>query len=262
MSAIILDDAIVHYEVLGRGRPLIFLHTWIGSWRYWMPSMQSASTSHRTYALDLWGFGDSSKLISRYPIEQQLALLDGFIQYMGIQNFTLIGHGLGAILALYYAADHPKEVDRLLTIAYPMGVQSISPRLTSASPNQLADSLFGKSREMETYRSDSVKTDPQSITVSITQFGQVNWRQLPLRIQVPSLWVYGQNDPIIKFPNEKELAFIPESGHLISFEQSSHFPMLDETYTFNRLLADFLAIGSDQEMSLLYIKEEWRRRVR
>jgi CheY-like chemotaxis protein len=33
---------IVHYEVLGRGRPLIFLHGWIGSWRYWIPSMQSA----------------------------------------------------------------------------------------------------------------------------------------------------------------------------------------------------------------------------
>jgi pimeloyl-ACP methyl ester carboxylesterase len=33
----------VHYEVLGRGRPLIFLHGWVGSWRYWIPVMQAAS---------------------------------------------------------------------------------------------------------------------------------------------------------------------------------------------------------------------------
>ena len=30
MSAIILRDEIIHYEVLGRGRPVIFLHDWVG----------------------------------------------------------------------------------------------------------------------------------------------------------------------------------------------------------------------------------------
>jgi len=29
MSAVLLDDRIVHYEVLGRGRPVIFLHGWV-----------------------------------------------------------------------------------------------------------------------------------------------------------------------------------------------------------------------------------------
>ena len=61
MSAIILRDEIVHYDVLGRGRPLLFLHDWVGSWRYWIPTMQAASTSFRAYALDLWGFGDTAK---------------------------------------------------------------------------------------------------------------------------------------------------------------------------------------------------------
>ena len=61
MSAILLEQDIVHYEVLGRGRPLVFLHGWVGSWRYWIPVMQAASISFRAYALDLWGFGDSAK---------------------------------------------------------------------------------------------------------------------------------------------------------------------------------------------------------
>lgn len=262
MSAIILNDAVVHYEVLGRGRPLIFLHTWIGSWRYWIPCMQSMSTLHRTYALDLWGFGDSAKIASHYAIEQQIALLDGFVHQMGIRNFSLVGHGLGAILALYYAADHPVEVDRLMVIGYPMGNQSINPRLLSSSPLQLADWLFGKSSESNTLKSDTAKTDFQSVLSSLTQFGQVNWRQLSLRVQVPSLWVYGQHDPLIKYPGEMEIAFLPDIGHCLSFEQSGHYPMLDEPHTFNRLLTDFLAIKPDQDLRQLEVKEEWRRRIR
>ena len=42
MSVVLLDQQVVHYEVLGRGRPLIFLHGWVGSWRYWIPVMQAA----------------------------------------------------------------------------------------------------------------------------------------------------------------------------------------------------------------------------
>ncbi len=60
MSAILLDDKIVHYEVLGRGRPIIFLHGWVGSWRYWVPAMQTAAMSFRAYGIDLWGFGDTA----------------------------------------------------------------------------------------------------------------------------------------------------------------------------------------------------------
>ncbi len=60
MSAVLLDEKIVHYEVLGRGRPIIFLHGWVGSWRYWVPAMQIAAMSFRAYAIDLWGFGDTA----------------------------------------------------------------------------------------------------------------------------------------------------------------------------------------------------------
>jgi 3-oxoadipate enol-lactonase len=100
MSVVILQDEIVHYEVLGRGRPLIFLHGWVGSWRYWIPAMQAASISFRAYALDLWGFGDTAKVSDNYTLDQQVNLVDLFLQEMGIGKVALIGHGLGAIVAL------------------------------------------------------------------------------------------------------------------------------------------------------------------
>ena len=61
MSAIIIGDKIVHYEVLGRGKPILFLHGWVGSWRYWIQAMQAASTSYRAYACDMWGYGETAK---------------------------------------------------------------------------------------------------------------------------------------------------------------------------------------------------------
>ena len=79
MSALIVEDEVVHYEVLGRGRPLIFLHGWLGSWRYWIPTMQALSSEYRTYALDLWGFGDSAKVGDRYSLDAQAELLARFM---------------------------------------------------------------------------------------------------------------------------------------------------------------------------------------
>lgn len=56
MSAIHIDNRLVHYEVVGRrGAPMIFLHSWLGSWRYWLPTMEHVSERYRTFAIDFWG---------------------------------------------------------------------------------------------------------------------------------------------------------------------------------------------------------------
>ncbi|HEX7432457.1 MAG TPA: alpha/beta fold hydrolase, partial [Anaerolineaceae bacterium] len=108
MSVIVLDQEILHYEVLGHGRPIIFLHGWVGSWRYWIPTMQAVCVSFRAYALDLWGFGDSAKNAHRYTLDQQVVLLDRFMEQMGIGRVALVGHGLGAVIAMLYTLNRPE----------------------------------------------------------------------------------------------------------------------------------------------------------
>src|SRR3989337_1371311 len=102
MSAIILDGSIIHYEALGRGRPIVFLHGWVGSWRYWISAMQVASTSFRAYALDLFGFGDPAHLPVNYTLDQQALLLDNFLAEMGIGKIAIVGHGLGALVGFSF----------------------------------------------------------------------------------------------------------------------------------------------------------------
>jgi len=120
MSAILLDDKIVHYEVLGRGRPVIFVHGWVGSWRYWVPAMQACSISFRAYALDLWGFGDTARDPALYGLEQQAMLLERFLQELGIAKVALIGHGLGALIGAAFARRSSEMVDRLMCVDCPL----------------------------------------------------------------------------------------------------------------------------------------------
>lgn len=120
MSALTIDHDLVHYEVLGRGRPVILLHGWLGSWRYWIPAMQQISVRYRTYALDLWGFGESAKEPRLYGFEAQVRLLAEFMERLGISKAALVGHGLGAAIATRYALRAPDRVPRLMAISPPL----------------------------------------------------------------------------------------------------------------------------------------------
>lgn len=120
MSAITIENDLVHYEVLGRGRPVIFVHGWLGSWRYWVPTMQQLSMKYRTYALDLWGFGDSGKDASRYDFKSQVKLLNDFMEKLGISKAALVGHSLGAAICLRYASQYPDRAPRVALISAPL----------------------------------------------------------------------------------------------------------------------------------------------
>jgi pimeloyl-ACP methyl ester carboxylesterase len=262
MSAIILTDEIVHYEVLGRGRPLIFLHGWVGSWRYWIPTMQSASMICRTYALDFWGFGDTAKHAPNYTYDQQVQLLDQFLNELGIGKIALVGHDFGALIAMLFAIRYPACIDRMVLVSLPSDISTINPRLHSATVTELADWLLSRTPGSEAARAEAPKADQLAIQTSLSEIHKIQFPNLFRGVRVPYLCVYGQNDPAISLPRPDLLSALPDNSHMIVFEASAHYPMLDESSKFNRLLVDFLALGSGESPRQLQLKEEWKRRVR
>jgi pimeloyl-ACP methyl ester carboxylesterase len=263
MSAIIIDEKMVHYEVLGRGRPIIFLHGWVGSWRYWVPTMQTAAMSFRAYAIDLWGFGDSAKEPAYYSLEQQASLVDRFLQVMGIGKVAIIGHGLGALVAILFARKFPGVVDRLMVVDMPFEIKSVAGRLRNpASPADLADWLLGKDPLAEPARLDASKTDPQAIISSLNSLDAMSFMPFMDTFATPCLVVHGQGDPAVQTPEYERVQAMQETVHQVILEDSGHFPMLDESPKFNRLMNDFLALGSGESPRQLQLKEEWKRRMR
>jgi pimeloyl-ACP methyl ester carboxylesterase len=262
MSAIFLERAVVHYEVLGRGRPMLFLHDWVGSWRYWIPVMQAASSQFRTYAIDLWGFGDSARDAARYSLAQQLELVNSFLEEMGIARLALVGHGLGAILALMFARAHPDHVDRVMAVSCPMENHSISPRLDGGPMSELADWLLDHDPLADAVRLEVPKTDLQAVQKSLADLEQVDVHTLWKELETACLLVHGKNDPLVPLPITDPLADLPYMVHAVCFEQSGHYPMITEGSKFNRLVADFLALESGDSPRQLQVREEWKRRVR
>ena len=263
MSAIVIKERLVHYEVIGRGKPLVFIHGWLGSWRYWVPTMEDLSAGYRTYALDLWGFGDSDKVSGYYSINAYVDLLKDFLDNLGVGAWrpTLVGHALGGVVALQLAAQAPEMVERVMGVSVPLIGAAIHRSLATFSGNGDALARLGTRRarfpevEMEMH-----KTDMSAVTQSTQSVMESDLRQTLSPLTIPVLLVYGDDDPLIAPAQQEWLPSHASNVRAIFLNGVRHFPMLEERSKFNRLLVDFLAAGPD--LSKLELKEEWQRRQR
>jgi pimeloyl-ACP methyl ester carboxylesterase len=243
-SNILLDGSVVHFESLGRGKPVIFLHGWIGSWQYWLNSMQVASSSFRSYALDLWGFGGTAHNVLNYSLEQQSVLLDRFLSEMGIGKIALVGHGLGALVGMKFANRFPQSVDRLMAISCPLHIDAVHSRLRTGSPKDLTDWLSPRTTEAITALSEASKADGQAITASLVGLQADNLYGSFRNLNIPCLLVYGERDYAVSAPDES--FSLSTMTHPVFFERSGHFPMIDDRNRFEQLLMKFLRLNSGQ----------------
>lgn len=261
MSAVIIDSGLVHFEALGRGKPLLLLHSWLGSWRYWVPVMTELSVDHRVYAFDLWGFGDSDRRIGYYDIESYVQLLDAFIDHLGIVNMPLpvVGHALGAMVALLWAVRNPDRIDRIMAVSMPVVGDSINRRLMMPGALSLFDKAFNRQpANFEALQLETRKTDEEAIIHSVHSVIGLDMLRELQRIDLPVLLVYGDRDEVVTPFDDSDL---DSSGFVrrIFLSESRHFPMLDERLIFNRLLRDYLLA---EDIGSLNLKEEWRRQTR
>ncbi len=263
MSAIILDEGLVHYEVLGRGRPLVFLHGWLGSWRYWMPTMDNLSDRFRTYAFDMWGFGDSDRNPQRYSLEAYVAQLDLFMEELGVMKASLVGHAMGAVVALLFTERYPERVERVVAVSTPFASTAVSKRLLLGSGGSLLDRMLGRRAGIDypEVELEATKTDLNALAASARSLDGLDLRAaLDELDSKPLLLVYGSKDTLVAPLTAEDLRELDGNVRPIGLNDSGHFPMLDEAHKFQRLLRDFLD-ARPEDLKALALKEEWRRRM-
>ena len=76
----------------------------------------------------------------------------------------------------------------------------------------------------------------------------------------PLLVLYGENDGVITPSQPADFEGLGDSIRMLSMPEARHFPMLDRSSQFNRLLLDFLRAQDD--LDGLELKDEWQRRIR
>ncbi len=261
MSSITTDQGIIHYEVLGHGRPVILLHGWLGSWGLWQESMAYLSQFYRTYALDFWGFGESGKKRDSYAIQDFVLLVDQFMERLGIDQAPLVGHSMGGTVSLSVAAQFPHRTPKVVVISSPIVGSSLSLPLKLAG-NQFVSALLFKM--MWAFRAglkiaaptlcsdpnfpemisrDLTSTTVDSFSRSISSLRRTDLRPLLPNLKIPIMGMYGDRDNLLD-PRQRQILLngVPHAK-IVRWQNARHFVMLDEPKDFKEKLKSFLDEG-------------------
>jgi abhydrolase domain-containing protein 6 len=108
----------------GSGSPVVLLHGFAASKDLWTAVAKHLTPEYRVIALDIPGFGESSKLPSEsYDVGSQVERIHDFVKALHLSRYHLGGMSMGGTIAAVYAATYPEGVISLLVAAAP-GVDS------------------------------------------------------------------------------------------------------------------------------------------
>src|SRR3972149_5766022 len=82
----------------------------------WRSMADILAPRHRLIAYDLRGRGDSDKPPTGYSLDQHGRDLGALLDHFGLKKAVLMGHSLGAHIALKFAAAHPQRVSKLVLV--------------------------------------------------------------------------------------------------------------------------------------------------
>ena len=103
------DDLRLAYRELGEGPPVLLLHGWPTSsylWRDVMPAI--AEAGNRAIAPDLPGYGRSERdPDADHSHEAQARVVAALLDHLGVRGAAVLGHSIGAAVALRLAAARP-----------------------------------------------------------------------------------------------------------------------------------------------------------
>jgi pimeloyl-ACP methyl ester carboxylesterase len=244
---------LLHSRIDGTGKPLLILHGFLGMSDNWKTlSGQYAAAGFQVHALDLRNHGRSF----HSPIFTYDAMAEDILDYMAAQSIgkaDIIGHSMGGKVAMLFAVEHPKKVEKLV-------VADIAPKYYPPHHDEILNALSAVdfSKKPDRHQVEEI-LKPNIPDVGTRQFllkslywktpGQLDWRfnlrafldnrdiigeALPGEavFEKPTLFIRGGNSDYIKdedlllikkhFPNAV-LRTIPGVGHWLHAEKPEVF---------------------------------------
>ena len=126
-----IDNLSFHYLDWGNtdAIPIVLLHGLCANAHYWDFFARNMANEYHLLAVDQRGHGDSD-WAGNYGPRDYVLDLEAFVDSLKLSGFVLIGHSMGGINAIIYAARHPDQVNALVIV-------DIGPEITAAGVERM-----------------------------------------------------------------------------------------------------------------------------
>ena len=105
------------YQVFGNlPATLIFIHGVGMCGEIWLPQVEYFSKSYRVITYDFLGHGQSPLPKNEPTLDDYVEQLKNLVDTIGVSNFSLVGHSMGAIISVAYARKFPLKVNALVPL--------------------------------------------------------------------------------------------------------------------------------------------------
>ena len=263
----------VFFNIAGEGPPVVLIHGVAGRAAQWDQTMVQLAEKHTVIAPDLLGHGESAKPRGDYSLGAFASGIRDLLIGLDIEGATVVGHSLGGGIAMQFAYQFPERCQRLVLVSSGGLGQDVHPVLRAATlpGSEIVLPLIAHEKLLDVVGlipralgKLGLRTGPDiaemahgyaslsnaegrsafihTVRAVIDPTGQrVNASdRLYLASKMPTLIVWGGRDRIIPVDHAQPAHEGMPGSRLELFEESGHFPHLDDPLRFARTLMHFL----------------------
>ncbi len=224
----------------GSGTPLALIHGLSGSSRWWSRNIGALSERYLVAAVDLVGFGKNRRFfgppVVLPPFSEVTALLARWLETFG-EPVHLVGHSMGGQIAIQLAAERPDLVRSLVLVNAAGMPFHFDPR---PHIRPLPKPPYGGPGITRVLLPDFLRAGPASVAVASTRVVRGDMRAMMHAIRVPTLLVWGENDPLVPLQYGQAMQREIAESRLVVIPRAAHVAMWDAPDAFNRALLEFL----------------------
>ena len=226
----------VRYRSAGVGPPLVLVHGLSGSTRWWTPVLPELAERRTVLLVDLPGFGALGRG-SRFALAEASAWLLEWMAAADVERPALVGHSMGAAIAVRAAVARPDAFDRLV-LAAPAGLVA-RPLLGHGLPLALALRRV-RPRLGTLLVGDALRAGPRTLFRASLELAAADLRPDLRQVTTPTLVLVGGRDSLVPPAVAEIVRGELPAARVAVLERAAHVPMYDRPQEFARQVLDFL----------------------